>query len=583
MQRRLAAILAADMVAYSRLVSDDESSTLERQKAHRKDLIEPVIAAYNGRIVKTTGDGFLAEFSSVVDAVNCAVEIQRKMRERENDIPETSRIRYRIGINLGEIVFDDNDIFGDGVNIAARLEGLAQSGGLCISDIVHENLRLKLDFRFDDLGERPLKNIARKIRVWQWNDDGAAVSDAGTPQVSLAPENERTSIIVLPFVNMSNAEGSDHLADGITEDLTTALSKIESLYVVSHTSAFARKGHAASTARIGEKLNVQYVVEGSIRTARDRVRINAQLIETNGGGHLWAEKFDGAMDGVFEFQDEIIQKVVSALEVRLSEGEQVRLWRQDSKHPLAYEHFLRGRANAKLYTRTGNVRAKQEFQTALEITPDFTSAIVGLARAHIDAATYAWSPDRKQSLTEAKRLLDRALALDENHVLTRVELAHYLFIAGDYEAAHKMAARAIAIDPNLAEVQNVAAFTLLCLNQPHEALRHARKAIELNPAAPEFYLIVKADAYMALGRFADALPLVMRILVRRPSWIMAKTMLAICYEATNQHSQARHIVSAILEMNPRFTVARWRRCLHNPDRADTTEAARMLRAAGLHE
>jgi adenylate cyclase len=385
----------------------------------------------------------------------------------------------------------------------------------------------------------------------------------------------------LPFMNLTSTSGHEHLADGITEDLTTELSKIDNLFIVSRTSAFAYKGKAIRATQIGEELGADYIVEGSVQTAGNSVRINAQLIETRGGGHLWAEKFDGSLDAILQFQDQITQKVVSALEVRFSEGEQVRLWRDEAADVRAYEHFLRGRAYYKEYSRAGNARAKPEFQAALGITPRFVSAIVGLARTHIEDATFGWSASREGSLAEAKRLLDGALSINENHATARAELAHILMVSGDYDAAREQGQRAISIDPNSAEAQNVTAFIFLCLNLPREALQYARNAIRLSPGAPEFYLIATADAYMMLRRYDEAVPLLERILARRPRWIMARASLAICHETMGRHDEAHRIAMEILEMSSSFSVSRWRRCLINPDRPDICESARMLEAAGL--
>jgi len=581
MQSRLAAILAADMVGYSRLMGADAAGTVMRQKANRKELIDPAIKSHHGRIFKVTGDGFFVEFSSIVDAVKCAVEIQRIIEAKQVDVPKDRRIYYRIGINLGEIIEDEGDIFGDGVNVAARIEGLAPPGGLCVADTVQENLRSQLDISFEDLGEQTLKNIERRVRVWKWSDISSPMVKEPASGTRLSSKDGRTSIAVLPFMNLTSTPGHEHLADGITEDLTTELSKIDSLYIVSRTSASAYKSKTIRATQIGEELGADYIIEGSVQTAGNSVRINAQLVETRSGGHLWAEKFDGSLDAILQFQDRITQKVVSALEVRFSEGEQVRLWRDEAADARAYEHFLRGRAYYKEYSRAGSARAKPQFQSALEITPRFVSALVGLARTHIEDATYGWSASREGSLAEAKRLLDTALSMNERHAAAHAELAHFLMISGDYEAARKQAQHATSIDPNSAEAQNVTAFIFLCLNLPGEALRYARNAIRLNPGAPEFYLTVMADAYVMLRRYEEALALLKRILARRPSWIMARASAAICHEAMGRHDEAHKIAMDILEMSPSFSVGRWRRCLLNPDRADTNESARMLEAAGL--
>jgi adenylate cyclase len=544
-------------------------------------LIDPIISSHRGRVFKTTGDGFLVEFSSIVDAANCAVAIQRDIADKQNDAPAESRISYRIGIHSGEIIEDEGDIFGDGVNVAARIEVLAPPGGICVSDTVRENLRAQLDITFEDIGRQALKNIDRKIQVWRWRGDAAPTAKGPAGDGLAQPGREQTTIAVLPFLILSSTPGHEHLADGITEDLTTCLSKIESLFVVSRASAFAYKGKAMRATQIGQELGADHIIEGSVQTAGNNVRVNVQLTETQSGGQLWAEKFDGSLDNILQFQDQIAQRVVAISEVRFSEGEQVRLWHDEAADVRAYEHFLHGRALYKEYSRGSNSRARPEFQAARAITPRFVSAIVGLARTHIEDATYGWSANRAASLAEAKRLLDDAFSINDSHASAHAELAHYYMVARDYAAAHEQGSIARALDPNSAEAQNVMAFIFLCLNQPKEALTAARNAMRLSPGAPEFYLIATADAQMMLQRFDEALPLLARILGRRPRWLMARAMATICLEALGRHDEAHAMATELLELSPNFSVQRWRRCLHNPDRPDTAQSAAMLKAAGI--
>ncbi|MDX1402665.1 MAG: adenylate/guanylate cyclase domain-containing protein, partial [Kiloniellales bacterium] len=327
MERRLAAVLAADMVGYSRLMAKDEAGTIARQKRHRADLIDPKIAQYGGRIVKTTGDGLLVEFASVVDAVQCSLEIQAAMPKREADQSEDRRIRYRIGINLGDIVLDGEDILGDGVNVAARLEGLADPGGVMISDGVYQNIQGKLQVSFQDLGLLSLKNMERKVRAWKWVD--AAVSDknslhSGPPLT----QPEKPSLAVLPFDNLSNDPDQEFLADGIAEDVITELSKFKSLFVIARCSSFAFKGQALDAKEISHKLGVRYVVEGSVRRSGNRVRITAQLIDANEDKHIWAERYDRDLEDIFSLQDEVTVAVVSAIEPQLSFSERKRALRK---------------------------------------------------------------------------------------------------------------------------------------------------------------------------------------------------------------------------------------------------------------
>ena len=480
MERRLAAILAADMVGYSRLMAADETGTIERQKAYRKSLIDPMIAKYGGRIVKTTGDGVLVEFGSVVDAVQCALNVQQAMVESEASVKAEVRIAYRVGINLGDIVIDGEDILGDGVNLAARLEAIAPPDGLCISDMVRQNLRGELSMHFEDIGEQSLKNFDRRIRVWRWPaSDGQRSSTAGNvtsePVESLPP-----AIEVLPFDIHSHDPDHRSYAEGFAEDIATAISKLDTLRVI---SAGTGEGSSGAHYRIG----------GSMRVSGKRLRCNVQLLEIADGVHLWAEKFDGLVEEIFDFQDRITEEVVAALEVELSEGQQVRTWRREAGDALAYEAFLKGRAAYKEYSRPGNARARAAFETALERSPSFLSAAVGLARTHIEDATFDWSADQHVSLNEARQILSGVFAIDPDHASAHTELSHALMVESDYAAARLEAELAVALDPNNADAHQCLAHILICLELPEEALSSARRAISLNPGMPEFYLVAMAE------------------------------------------------------------------------------------------
>jgi TolB-like protein/class 3 adenylate cyclase len=383
--RRLAAILAADVAGYSRLMGADEEGTHERLKAHLGELIEPKIAEHRGRIVKNTGDGFLAEFASVVDAVRCAVEIQRGMADREPDVLEEQRIRFRIGINLGDVIVEPHDIFGDGVNIAARLEGLAEPGGICISRMVRDNVRDKLDYAFEDMGEQSVKNMARPVRVYAWRPEGTA--DVLTTGASSATSSQppatapRLSIVVLPFANLSNDPEQQYFADGITEDLTTDLSRLAGMLVISRNTAFTYLGKRIDTKQIGRELNVRYVLQGSVRRSGNRVRVNAQLIDADTDAHLWAERFDGDTSDLFALQDEITSRIAITLNVELIAAEAAR----PTRHPDALDYILRGRA-ALLKPETPDTFAEATslFEHALALEPQFVDAQSWLASALVD-------------------------------------------------------------------------------------------------------------------------------------------------------------------------------------------------------
>ena len=366
--RRLAAVLAADMVGYSRLMGADEAGTIARQRTVYAEVIDPAIAGHGGRIVKTTGDGLLAEFPSVVDAVACAVAMQTGLAGRETDRPDDQRMRYRMGINLGDIVIEGDDILGDGVNIAARLEGLAEAGGICISGDVYRQVRNKLDLAFEDLGEQRVKNIAEPVRTYRIGlavGAGARPPRAGEPQV--APD--KPSIAVLPLNNMSGDPEQAYFADGITEDIITDLSKISGLFVIARNSSFAYKGQSADRRQVSRELGVRFVLEGSVRKAGGRVRINAQLIDGPSGGHLWAERYDRDLEDIFAVQDEVTLSIVEALKVELTSGEQSRRAGRDKVDPEAYDHLVRARTCLHRFTAESMVECRDAAERALELDP----------------------------------------------------------------------------------------------------------------------------------------------------------------------------------------------------------------------
>src|SRR5262252_4509359 len=380
--RRLAAILAADVAGYSRLMGEDEEGTHERLKAHHRELVDPKIGEHAGRIVKTTGDGVLAEFASVVDAVRCASEIQRAMIDREAGIPDDRRIRFRIGINLGDVIAENDDIFGDGVNVAARLEALAEPGGICISRTVRDHIRDKLSYAFEDLGEQSVKNIARPVRVYALRPD--AIAELPTPSLPPAPPISqpvvvpRLSIVVLPFTNLSNDPDQQYFADGITEDLTTDLSRISDMFVISRNTAFAYRNKSIDTKQIGRELGVRYVLEGSVQRSGNRLRVTAQLIDVQTDSHVWAERFYGDAGDLFVLQDEITGRIAIALDLELIGAEAAR----PAEHPDALDYILRGRAASnKPQTRDTRAEAIGLFERALVVDPRSVEAQAALAGA----------------------------------------------------------------------------------------------------------------------------------------------------------------------------------------------------------
>ncbi len=391
-ERKLAAVLAADVAGYSRLMGADEEGTLARLKAHRAEVIDPKIAEHRGRVVKTTGDGILIEFSSVVDAVRCATEVQRAMAERNAEIPDVKRIEFRVGINLGDIIIDGSDIHGDGVNIAARLEGIANPGTTYISDSSYQQVRDKLAIDFEDMGEHQLKNIARPVRVYRVQLGGTPANES--PTLALP---DKPSIAVLPFQNMSGDPEQEYFADGIVEEIITALSRMRWLFVIARNSSFVYKAKAIDVKQVGRELGVRYVLEGSVRKAANRVRITGQLVDTTKGAHLWADRFDGGLDDIFDLQDQVTASVVGAIAPTLEKAEIERAKRKPTESLDAYDYYLRGMANVHLWTKEANSEALRLFYKAIELDPDFASAY-GMA-----AWCYAWRKWNGWMLTVSKR------------------------------------------------------------------------------------------------------------------------------------------------------------------------------------
>ena len=420
--RRLAAVLAADVAGYSRLMGADEEGTLARLKAIRKALADPAIASHRGRIVKTTGDGMLVEFASAVDAVRCAVEVQRSMAEQNAAVPQDQRIEFRVGIHVGDIIFDDNDIFGDGVNIAARLEGIAEAGGLCISDDAYRQIRGKVEIAFDDLGPQTLKNIAEPMRAWRVQLDGQSAGTArpGSPAGQSSPLAlpDKPSIAVLPFTNMSGDPEQDYFADGMVEDIITALSHFKALFVIARNSSFTYKGRAVDVKQVGRELGVRYVLEGSVRKSANRVRITGQLVDTATGAHLWADRFDGGLSDVFDLQDQVTESVVGAIAPALEKAEIERAKRNPTESLDAYSLYLRGLA--KLYqfaSRQTNDEALRLFNSAIELDADFASAYGRAAFCYTFAKTNGWTSVTANGIAEVKRIAQRAVELGKDDAI----------------------------------------------------------------------------------------------------------------------------------------------------------------------
>jgi adenylate cyclase len=582
LQRRLAAILAADVVGYSRLMGADETGTLTRLKTHRSELIDPAIAARGGRMVKLMGDGALIEFASAVAAVECAVEIQRAMALRNAGVPEAERIGFRIGVNLGDVIVEGDDIYGDGVNVAARLEGLAEPGGVCISAKVHDEVRDRLELGFDDLGEQEVKNIARPVRVYK-----VVLSPAGEPGRSggaapLPSLPDRPSIVVLAFQNMSGDPEQEYFADGIAEDVITDLSKISGLFVIARNSAFTYKGKPVNLQEVSRELAVRYVLEGSVRKAGSRVRITAQLIDGTSGGHVWAERYDRELTDIFEVQDEVTGEIVAALKVHLTPDERRRVESRGTGSLEAHDRLLRGRQLFWQLSRESIAQAQTLFEEAIALDADFCLAHAYLAFSHAQQAVNRWSPDPEGSLQRAQELVDRALTLDP----TEAE-AHYvqgivhLWQEKNVDQAIADAGRAIALDPNFARGYGSLGAALHYAGRSEEALEHLATMARLDPHHPPSYQHFVAQSLFALGRFEGAVQALKARLARQPYSDVSRVLLAACYGHLGRADEARAEWQEALRINPDYSIEHRRQILPYKNPADFERVVEGLRKAGI--
>jgi adenylate cyclase len=497
-ERRLAAILAADVVGYSRLMGADEEGTLATLKAIRRELGDPKIAEHRGRIVKTTGDGLLVEFASVVDAVRCAVEVQRAMAERNAEVPGNKRIEFRVGINLGDIIVDDDgDIFGDGVNVAARLEGLAEPGGICLSGVVRDQVRDRLNVVFDDIGEQSLKNIALPVRVYRVATGRSAdvLPERYPPSLPLP---DKPSVAVLPFLNLSADPEQEFFADGIAEDVITALCRYPSLFVIARNSCFTYKGRAVEVRQVGRELGVRYVLEGSLRKSGNRIRVTAQLVEAETGNHVWAERYDRDLADIFAVQDEITGAVTVAIVPAIADAEQHRALRKPPANLDAWAAYQRGLWHSSKFTADDNVLAEKFFQQAIELDPTFARGHAFLALAYFYAASIFLTRNLPGALTSIESSARRAIALDGGDPEARTIHAATLTMSGDYEGALAEIDGALAISPNLAIAHLGLGWTLINSGRPKEGLASLQTHIRLDPRHP---FVAVCLFWVAIGHY----------------------------------------------------------------------------------
>jgi adenylate cyclase len=589
-ERRLAAILAADVAGSCRLIGIDEEGALARLKALRKTLFDPKITDHRGRIVKNTGDGALVEFGSVVDAVRCAVEIQRGMAKHNIDVPQVKRIEFRIGIHVGDIIIEDHDIFGDGVNIAVRLEGIAEPGGVSISDDAHRQIRGKVDITFENLGSQSLKNIAEPMRVWRVPNGLVAPPVPNRPPVDDAEPlalPDRPSIAVLPFQNMSGDPEQEYFADGIVDDITTALSRFKLVFVIARNSSFAYKGKAVDIKQIGRELGVRYVLEGSVRKAAGKVRITGQLIDATTGVHLWADRFEGDLSDIFALQDQMTEGVVSAIAPRMFQTE-IDLAVRRSNNLSAYDLCLRASSHSKSWTRGGLAEALRLASRALEIDPRCGYAATLAGDCHLGNVRQGWAADPKSEIAEGLRLLRLALSIDGKDYMALSLLGRETaLLSGDFDTAREMVDRAVALNPNSASVWGQRGWTYLIAGQPEEAIRSFERAVRLSPFDPFLFSTFAgmSAAFIMLGRFDEAVAAAKKALSQNQTFVMTYRCLAAALAQLGRDAEARETAARLLELEPNFHISEWmaHRVLRKVSGDDGRFFIDGLRKAGLPE
>ena len=581
-ERRLAAILAADMVGYSRLMEADETGTHARLRTHRLELIDPAIAKHNGRLIKTAGDGMLVEFPSVADAVACAVEIQRSIAQRDSNPASDGEIRFRIGINLGDVISEDDDIFGDGVNVAARLQELAEPGGICVSGAIRDQAGDRLGVEFEDLGEQSVKNLTRPIRVFRVRLPGTAAvpprAVAARPKTPVHAVTDKPSIAVLPFLNMSGEPDQEFFADGLTEDIITELSRFRGLFVISRNSAFVYKNRAVRIQEVAAEFGVQYVVEGSVRKAGNRVRVTVQLIDAESDRHVWAERYDRELEDLFAIQDEVTAAIVATLPGRVEAATHDRAERKTPDNMAAYECVLAGRVLHHRSTREDNAAALAMLERAIALDPKYAHAHAWKGCVLGQSWVHGWCADRDATFQRVAEELQIALALDENDSDVHRILAALNLLRGDHERSRYHQERALGLNPNNDLIVVQQGELLTWFGRPEEGIEWIRKAMRLNPYHPERYWSHLGRAYFVAQRYPEAVEAFARI--SRPDHTHHAFMAAACAQMGDEVAAQAH-AREVTSRQPEFAVDAYLGTLHYKRDSDRAHHREGLLKAGL--
>ena len=567
-RRRLAAILAADVAGYTRLVEQDTDGTVAAWKAARDDVIKPLVDGKSGRIIKFTGDGFLVEFPSVQDAVACAIALQEGLA--------SSSLKFRMGINVGDITDDGGDVHGEGVNIAARLEALAEPGGICISGDVHNQVRNRIDIAFKDMGEKEVKHVSLPVKVF-----AIQLAEPTSPTKPEAAVSEKNSIAVLPFDNMSNDPEQAYFSDGITEDIITDLSKISSLFVIARNTSFTYKGRAVDVSQVARELGVKYILEGSVRKSGNRVRINAQLIEGLSGGHIWADRFDRELADIFAVQDEVTGNIVEALHLHLTPQEQGLVGAKGPSNIEAYDLILRARELLYRFTAEATAEARQLLDESIRLAPDYSDAYSNIALALFNEYLSGWNGATRNNLDEALQMALKAVELNPNDAHAHWALGATCLWTKDFERSEFEINKSIELDPNYCEGYATRGYLLSFVGRPDDAIRDIDHAMRLNPEYPKIFLHFLAQAYFLKGNYEQAAELLQRRIRLNPETDISRVLLAASYGHLNRSDDALKAWNEAMKINPTYSLAQKAKDLPFKDPKDWQQVVDGLRKVGV--
>jgi adenylate cyclase len=619
-KRKLTTIFSADVAGYSRLMGEDESATVKTLEQY-KQVMSELIRQHRGRVVDSPGDNLLAEFTSVVDAVQCAVATQKELQARNADLPENRRMQFRIGVNLGDVIEEESRIYGDGVNIAARLESLADPGGICVSKTAFDHIESKLPLGYEFLGEQTIKNIAKpvgayrvlmeprvtvagakEIPAWRtkrvltgalaaliaiigvgvWNFYWRAPKIEPASKEKMAfPLPDKPSIAVLPFVNMSGDFSQEFLSDGITENIITGLSQLNALFVIARNSTFTYKGKPVKVQQVAEDLGVRYVLEGSVQKSGERLRITAQFIDALKGHYLWSERYDRELRDLFAIEDDITKKIITALQVILTDGEQARIYARGTENLDAYLKFLEARENIFRFNKDSNLVARQQAEEAIALSPDYSNAHALLGKTYIGAVFFGWSPSPKEALRRSFESAKKALALDESNFQAHTVLAYVHLLKREHDAAVEECERAVSLAPNAADSFYNLGIVLRFAGKAREAISMFEKAIRLNPIPPGSYLYQLALSYTFVGEFEKAIHLCKEALSKNPDDIVGRVTLIVAYGSLGREEDVPTQLSELLRVDPKFSIEQAARTWPYKKESDREFVLAGLRKAGL--